>query len=160
MKNDMKVLMEGWRSFLNEDAPMQKKNVSYTGIVLYEDQSNELKALVPVDWKPICHHMTLHMGPVKNEDERPLLGAEYTLAIEGFAKNDKVCAVKVMLPDELSQYYKGKGTAHITIAIGAGGKPVMSNDLDWSSLETVSISEVTGKLLEVEQGDGSFAHRD
>jgi hypothetical protein len=158
MNNEMKMLMEGWRRFLNED-PAPKKNVSYTGVVLYEDQSSMLKTLVPEGWKPVCHHMTLHMGPVKNEDERPLLGVEYALTVEGFAENDKVCAVKVTLPDELSSYYKGKGTAHITIATGEGGKPFDSNNLDWLSLKDVSasVSNVTGKLLEVEQGDNSFA---
>ena len=142
------MLMEGWRRFLNEgeEATAPKKNVSYTGVVLYEDESSKLQSLVPEGWKSVCHHMTLHMGPVKNEDERPLLGSEYTLVVEGFAQNDKVCAVKVKLPDELSSYYKGKGIAHITIATGEGGKPVMSNDLDWSSLKD-------------EQGDNSFATR-
>jgi hypothetical protein len=159
MNNEMKMLMEGWRRFLNEgeEATAPKKNVSYTGVVLYEDESSKLQSLVPEGWKSVCHHMTLHMGPVKNEDERPLLGSEYTLVVEGFAQNDKVCAVKVKLPDELSSYYKGKGIAHITIATGEGGKPVMSNDLDWSSLKGVPISSVKGKLIEVEQGDNSFA---
>ena len=163
----MKVLMEGWRRFLNEEgegeaAPPPKKNVSYTAVVLYEDQANKLKALVPDGWTPICHHMTLHMGPVKNEELRVLLESEYTLTVEGFKKGDKVCAVKVTLPDALLPYYKGKGTAHITIAINKdkGGQPFHSNDLDWTSaLETIDpkLGQVTGKLLEVEQGDVSPA---
>lgn len=138
-----------------------KKNISYTAVVLYEDSANDLAYLVPDGWEKICHHITIHMGAAKDGLEKALIGEEFTVAIEGFASDDKVCAVKVTMPESLRSFYNGKSVPHVTIAVNkkAGGKPVMSNGLNWANLDSVIIRKLTGRLLEVEQGDNSPAER-
>ena len=77
----------------------------------------------------------------------------------GLAQDDKVNALKVQIPQEVMQYYSGKGVTHITLGVdrNAGAKPVMSNDLDWSNLQPVDVAQLKGRFIEVQRGDSSFA---
>ena len=137
------------------------KSVSYTGVVLDQASHDSLKGLVPEGWddSKTRHHVTLNMGPWKGDPD--LLGKKVKIDVLGFAKDDKVAAVKVSLDGN----YTVKGprdepaTPHITIATGPGGKPFMAGKLDYSELEEPEgmPRELSGVVKEVSEGDYSLA---
>ncbi len=133
----------------------KKNNVSYTALVLSREDHNKLLAhlsgMYPNDWEVIAHHITLNMGSWKGDPN--LIGQQYNIPVVSFAKDGLVAAVGVKMNET---GLPSKNNPHITIAVNrvAGGKPVMSNNLDWTmetQLETPII--VVGTLLEVEQGN-------
>ena len=126
---------------MNED----KKRVSYSGVVLNEKSRELLKTYIPhpEGWEFIAHHMTINMGPLK-EEYKPLLGQSFDLLVTHIGQTDKVIAVKV--ESEIKTQNK---TPHITIAVNRveGGKPVMSNDItEWVPIYPF---EVEGKIEEI-----------
>ena len=131
-------------------------NISYTAVVLTKDSHNKLLPLVPKGWdsSKTCHHCTLNMGKAK-ENIIPWLGKKISLDVLGFATDDKVCAVKVKLPNDLTI----SGIPHITIAITNGGKPFLAGKLDYSNMSTPSNMpfKIEGVIKEVPEGDYSFA---
>ena len=134
---------------------IKKKNVSYTALVLTRQGHNELISKManefPIDeWEKVAHHVTLNMGSWKGDPN--LIGKEYTIEAVSFAKDGLVIACGVKMNDT---GLPSKANPHITIAVNraAGGKPAMSNNLDWT-METLLDSPIilTATLLEVEQG--------
>jgi len=156
MKN-MPTLKQVYSRILQE----QTVPVSYTAIVLYKDEASKLREYVPDAWEAICHHCTVHMGAAKELSERELLGQEFTINVLGLAQNDLVSALRVEIPQEVMTCYAGKGVTHITLGVNriAGGKPVMSNNLDWTQLQPVDVISLKGRLIEVPQGDNSYPVR-
>lgn len=95
-------------------------------------------------WETIAHHVTLNMGPWKGDPSQ--VGQWFPIEISGLAMDDKVMAVSVNLP----QGPVGKNThPHITVAVNreAGGKPFMSNKLQWGNVTPVFIV-TKGQLVE------------
>lgn len=120
--------------------------MTYTALVLTEDSHNKLVATfqdrLPEGWKVYGHHMTIHMGPAK-EEEQPMIGEFATLLIDAIASNDKVMAVRVAQAFTTRIQVESKNpTPHVTLAVNrkVGGKPVMSNQLtEWEPVETVRL---------------------
>jgi tRNA nucleotidyltransferase/poly(A) polymerase len=136
-----RIEKENFLKLMNEN----KKKVSYSGVILNEESRKLLKKYIPYpkDWEFIGHHMTINMGPLK-EEYTPLLGQSFDLLVTHIGRTDKVVAVKV--ESEIKTQNK---TPHITIAVDRvnGGKPVMSNDItDWVP---VFPFEVEGKVEEI-----------
>jgi len=154
-----RIISEETRKILREAeaAPEKPKaqSVSYTGVVLDQASHDSLKGLVPEGWddSKTRHHVTLNMGPWKGDPD--LLGKKVKIDVLGFAKDDKVAAVKVSLGGD----YTVKGTPHITIATGPGGKPFMAGKLDYSKLEEPEgmPRDLSGVVKEVPEGDYSLA---
>ena len=136
----------------------ETRNVSYTGIVLtrqaHENLVSMLEDKIPEGWEIIAHHSTVNMGSFKGD--RELLNSEQQLTTNTFAINDKVCAVSIIMPSDISS---NNANPHITIAVNrnGGGKPVMSNKLNWSEAIPVESIILNGKLIEVAQGENLFA---
>lgn len=127
-----------------------KRSVSYSGIVLTEKSRNDLKNYIKLpendlfaEWEFIGHHMTINLGPLK-EEYRPLLGQSFDLLVTHVGRTDKVVAVQVD-----TQFRTKNDVPHITVAINKseGGKPVMANDI--TNWEPIFPFEVEGKLEEV-----------
>jgi len=135
-----------------------KRRVAYSGIVLTDKSKTEMvnymfdntikdknlkKSLKSGDWEILAHHMTINMGPLK-EEYRPLLGQSFDLLVTHVGYTDKVIAVKVE-----TQFVTKNKDPHITIAINKkeGGKPVMANEItEWIPIFPF---EVEGKLEEI-----------
>ena len=101
------------------------KNISYSAIVLDAESRDKLLSLdIPKGWKPIAHHMTINLGPLK-ENSQYNVGDVVSMNITAIGQNNKAMAVKVDANREM------KGFSHITIAINPeGGKPVHSNFIE------------------------------
>jgi hypothetical protein len=116
----------------------------YTAAVLTPNSQQLLKnligELVPNSFEWIGHHLTLHMGPARPEDN---LGATVRLVVSHFAKDERVCAVKVCVGGEISS----NAQPHVTCAVNreGGGKPKDSNGLaEWIPLgELIDLSFIT-----------------
>lgn len=155
------LIKEEFISILGEDEqqqqqqePKKKKNISYTGLVLFQESHNLLiSRFKESDWESIAHHATINLGPYKGSEK--LLGQEFDIVVDSFMKDDVISAVSVKLPTEIN----GKENPHITIAVNreGGGKPQMSNNLNWSQAESVEPMILKTKLLEVKQGENRFA---
>lgn len=121
----------------------------YTAVVLTDNARTKLISKfadqLPEDFELIAHHMTINLGPAKNEII-PLLDEYTNLVINGFAMNENVVAVRVN-PGDIKSKNK---VPHITLAINRnkGAKPYMSNQLtDWKDVDPF---QVRGQVLEVE----------
>jgi len=151
------LIKEELISILGEEEqqePKKKKNVSYTGLVLFQEGHNLLiSRFKEPEWESIAHHVTINLGPFKGSEE--LLGQEFDIVVNSFMKDNLVSAVGVTMPPEIV----GKENPHMTIAVNreGGGKPQMSNNLNWSEAESVEPMILKTKLLEVKQGDNRFA---
>jgi len=127
-----------------------KRSVSYSAIVLTEESRSRLLEYVKTPgndlfatWETLAHHMTINMGPLKDE-YRPLLGQSFDLLITHIGRTDKVLAVKVD-----TEFRTKNLNPHITVAVnkGEGGKPAMANQIDqWTPVYPF---EVEGKLEEI-----------
>lgn len=132
--------------------------ISYTGLVLTSEEHRELITIladkIPDGWELIAHHVTVNMGSYKGD--RQNLGRSFQIKVKSFAKDDKVCAVGVEVNG-----LEVKANPHITIAVDRanGGKPAMSNKLDWNNAEQMAEVNLTGTLFEVRQGDERFAEQ-
>jgi hypothetical protein len=87
----------------------------------------------------VAHHMTLKFKPSPDEVARTPLGDKASLQVVGFAQDDKVQAVLVK-PSVPSS----NALPHVTVSVGPGGRPVMSNDLLARGYERVSGPRLTG----------------
>ena len=136
-----RIEKENFLNLMNEN----EKKISYSGVVLTEKSREQLKSYIqyPEGWEFIAHHMTINMGPLK-EEYKPLLGQSMDLLVTHIGQTDKVVAVKV--ESEIKSQNK---TPHITIAVNRieGGKPVMSNNItEWTPIYPF---EVEGKIEEI-----------
>jgi hypothetical protein len=96
------------------------------------------------NWETIAHHVTLNMGSWKGDPAQ--IGQWFPIEISGLAMDDKVMAVSVNLPEgPMSK----NAQPHITIAVNreAGGKPAMSNKLQWGNITPVFVV-LKGQLVE------------
>ncbi len=125
--------------------------MSYMAVVLTEESQNHLVATFEHmwgserGWKTFAHHLTMHMGKAK-EEEQILIGEFATLVVDAVAGNEMVKAVRVVLPEEIQTK---NDVPHITLAVNreAGGKPVMSNQLkDWEPVDPIRLR---GRVEEV-----------
>ena len=123
------------------------KKPNYTALVLDEDSHDQLSQYVPDGWKPFCHHMTLISPPEQSKGAKiddDLLGREFSVQVDSILQDDKVIAAKVKTDLPLV----GPKFAHITIAVNqqAGGKPMMSNNLDPSAGKKINQLMLHGKV--------------
>jgi hypothetical protein len=129
----------------------------YTAVVL--DQASREKLIDRLEFLPdfcgdyryvpcgssrLPHHLTLNMGGITNGlNDASVLGKAATLTVDAFCWDDSlgVCAARVTSMQ--SQHGEALKTtnkqAHITMCLLSHGKPVKSNDLDWS--KAVSLDE-------------------
>lgn len=144
----------------------KQPSISYTAFVLSEKEHWRLKEFLYKNskldevveaggWTAIAHHSTINMGSFKHD--RALLGTRFDLTVTSFCWDDMVCAVAVKWPQELE--FLTAPMPHITIAVNkdAGGKPFMSNKLDWSTAEPLPEFVISTTLLEVPHGETGFA---
>lgn len=107
--------------------------MTYSAIVLTDQDREKLisrwRDQIPEGWEILAHHCTIKMGSMP-DGLRENMGLPVILTTAGFYINDKVCAVYVIVPTDLSPFMANQ-YPHITIAVNrsAGGKPMMSNDL-------------------------------
>lgn len=151
IKEELKSLLKESNNKSSED----KKSIAYTALVLYIKDHNLLSSLYKKEgWDTIAHHVTLNMGPFKGN--RELLNKDFEVTVISYAEDNLVAAVKVQLPKEISSV---NVNPHITISVNRkqGGKPVMSNNLDWSNAKSIKPITINAKLAEVEQGQLRFA---
>lgn len=126
------------------------KKVSYSGIVLTDKSRADLIKYIKdpkndliSGWEVLADHMTINMGPLK-EEYRPLLGQSFDLLVTHVGFTDMVLAVKVD-----TEFKTKNKDPHITVALNreAGATPKLSNQIEeWS---TIYPFEVEGKLVEV-----------
>tara|TARA_R110002020_G_C16197741_1_gene766019 strand:+ start:768 stop:1154 length:387 start_codon:yes stop_codon:yes gene_type:complete len=101
------------------------KSISYSAIVLDEESRKKLLDLdMPEGWKPYAHHMTIRLGPLK-EDSQYKVGDKVSMNMTAIGMDDRTMAVKVDAKREDT-----KGFPHVTIAVNPdGGKPFHSNQI-------------------------------
>ena len=145
----MKLLMEGWRGYLNE------QSISYSGVVLDEESKQKLLGLsIPEGWEPVAHHMTITMGPLvdqkRNRDfsKSYPMGTEVELPVVSVGMDDKVMAAKVNPPGEISEKMS---FPHVTIAVNkkAGGKAAHSKEIPEENFENVDGLTLKGIVQEI-----------
>lgn len=119
--------------------------VLYSAVVLTEHFHKALldnfQHLIPEGWKVFAHHMTINLGPLK-EDMKATEGVGVVLKLTHIGKSDKAIALKC--DTDLSH----NRIAHITLAVNVneGGKPVDSNKIEvWEPLyeEIFVMGEIT-----------------
>jgi len=131
-----------------------KPSISYTALVLSRPDHERLLEVFPSQeegWEPIAHHVTINLGSYKGN--RQLLGQKFVIGILSTCSNDLVSACRVSLPEGISS---ANPVPHITMYVNkaAGGKPAMSNKLDWSQeVRLRGALQVQGTLIEVAHGN-------
>ena len=99
-----------------------KKSISYSAVVLDDESRNKLLGLVPEGWKPIAHHMTIKLGPLR--DSKYKVGDKVSMNITAIGIDDRAMAVKVDAERDDDKF------AHVTVATNPdGGKPFHSNQI-------------------------------
>lgn len=121
------------------------KSVAYSAVVLTDKSRSDLLQYikVPEGWESLAHHMTINMGPLK-EEYKPLLGQPFDLLITHVGKSDNVLAVKVD-----TEFKTKNENPHITVAVDRynGGKPALANQIiEWGGIYPF---EVEGILKEI-----------
>ena len=147
----MKLLMENFRKFLNE------QNISYSGVVLDDESRQKLLDLpIPEGWEPVAHHMTITLGPLVHKkgkhdfSEAYSLGQGIELPVISVGQDERAMAVKVAAPAEIS---KKISFPHITVAVNrqGGGKPFHSNKIPEENFESLDGLTLRGIVEEVPQ---------
>tara|TARA_R110000751_G_scaffold73678_4_gene148968 strand:+ start:859 stop:1248 length:390 start_codon:yes stop_codon:yes gene_type:complete len=125
-----------WRDIL--------KSVNYSAAVLDEESKKELLGLdIPEGWKPIAHHMTITLGPLK-EDSMYEVGQEVVMPIIAIGRDDRAMAVKVEADGA-----NVKSFPHVTVAINPdGGKPMHSKSIPEENFEKFS-GVLRGIVMEI-----------
>jgi hypothetical protein len=120
------------------------KSISYSAVVLDEKSKNTLLELdIPEGWKPIAHHMTITLGPLK-EDSKYKVGEEINMPIIAIGKDDRAMAVKVE-----AKGANVKSFPHVTVAINPnGGKPFHSNKIPRENFTEFS-GVLSGIVMEI-----------
>ena len=131
-----------------------KPSISYTALVLSRPDHERLLEAFPVieGWEPIAHHVTINLGSYKGNN-RQALGQKFVIGILSTCSNELVSACRVSLPEGISS---ANPVPHITMYVNkaAGGKPAMSNKLDWSQeVRLRGALQVQGTLIEVAHGN-------
>ena len=147
----MKLLLENWRGFLME------QNISYSGVVLDEGSKQQLLNLdIPEGWEPVAHHMTITMGSLIHKkgkhdfSEAYPVGSEVELPVVAIGIDERVMAVKVQPPSEVS---KKISFPHVTVAVNreGGGKPFHSNKIPEENFQPLTGITLRGTVEEVPQ---------
>ena len=110
------------------------KGVNYSAAVLDEESRKKLLGLdMPEGWKPVAHHMTITLGPLK-EDSMYEVGQEVVMPIIAIGRDDRAMAVKVK-----AEGANVKSFPHVTVAINPdGGKPMHSKSISEENFEKFS----------------------
>ena len=130
----------------------------YTAILLDERSKAELKRLAYHwfneirDWKLYCHHLTLNMGKLNTElNSADVLDKEVVIQVDAVGMNDYAAACRATkFVTTCGTELKSKNKVpHITVAVNShgGGKPVMSNDIDWWI--PITPKNFCGKVVEI-----------
>jgi hypothetical protein len=147
----MKLLLENWREFLTE------QNIAYSGIVLDDASKETLLSLpIPEGWEPVAHHMTITLGSLVHKkgkhdfSQTYPVGSEVELPVVAVGQDERVMAVKVEAPSEIS---KKISFPHVTVAVNreGGGKPFHSNKIPEENFEPLSGIVLRGVVEEVPQ---------
>ena len=112
------------------------KSVNYSAAVLDEESRKKLLDLdMPEGWKPVAHHMTITLGPLK-EDSIYEVGQEVVMPIIAIGKDDRAMAVKIKVE---GINLKHTVFPHVTVAVNPdGGKPMHSKDIPEENFEKFS----------------------
>lgn len=130
----------------------------YTAIILDEEDQAYLKSLMAnqdESWERVCHHMTLHMGPMTPE-EKKLDGDAYLVTVDAVGKSQLAVAYRVSHAHNCARHPFVKLdlsgiTPHITLLVNrvGGGKPKDSNLIKtWEELPEPIV--LKGRLMEVD----------
>lgn len=132
----------------------------YTAIILDEEDQAYLKSLTlvaawDVAWERVCHHSTLHMGPMTPE-EKKLAGDAYLVTVDAVGKSQLAVAYRVSHAHNCARHPFVKLdlsgiTPHITLLVNrvGGGKPKDSNLIKtWEELPEPIV--LKGRLMEVD----------
>lgn len=146
--------------------------ISYSAVILDEQSQNDLKGLVdqitvngvrvPIlvrysGWVWYCHHMTINMGPLKDDlkaAKKTTIGTDQDLTVTAIGKSDKAVAVRV---EGVMAGHNKNTIAHVTVAVNKkqGGKPFDSNKItEWVSIDKfpkLKKLKIKGKVEEVPQ---------
>lgn len=104
---------------------------------------DKYSAHIPESWNVVCHHMTMHLGRLK-EEQYNLRGItkEATVTHVGVLE-DLVVAFKIETDIPSVNEHK-----HITLALSEKGKPFMSNKIeDWKKVELLEVDLKIGEFL-------------
>lgn len=140
---------------LNEEI----RKISYTAIVLTKESHDRLISLleeeIPKDWEIIAHHATINMESFAGDPK--LLNSNQRLIANSFVKDDKVCAVGIVMPTDI---LTKNDNPHITIAINKATDVKAkdsNNEKLWENAKIINPIILEGKLVEVAQGEKLFA---
>ena len=107
-------------------------NYDYYGIFVHQKDRESLRrcANIPDGWKKYCDHCTLIHHSCKDQTIVPFLdlfiGNFVSFRVIAIGRSEYAIAYMVDLPSM-------NKTAHITVAVAPGHKPVESNDIvDWN----------------------------
>lgn len=127
------------------------KKWTYMGIFLVSGSKiNLLKETtnrIPEGWMRYCDHMTLVFNDGSKRAQEiadyyePRIGESAELTVTHVGKTDKAMAAKVIWEDKC-----GNDIKHVTIAVSADGKPVMSNQItEWNEVEPFTLKGIIGR---------------
>ena len=134
-----------------------EQNISYSGVVLDEGSKQQLLNLdIPEGWEPVAHHMTITMGSLIHKkgkhdfSEAYPVGSEVELPVVAIGIDERVMAVKVQPPSEVS---KKISFPHVTVAVNreGGGKPFHSNKIPEENFQPLTGITLRGTVEEVPQ---------
>jgi hypothetical protein len=125
--------------------PKEKKPL-YSAVVLTDKSHNFLinafDGIVPDDWKPYAHHMTIIFKDELPENLKKDKGKKVQLTVKKLGVSKDAIAV------EVDGYWSNNKIPHITIAVPKGGSPVKSNDIkNWEKLGKTF--KLTGEVQEI-----------
>ena len=107
-----------------------------------ESQKKLLGLDIPEGWKPVAHHMTIRLGPLR--DSKYKVGDRVSMNITAIGQDDRAMAVKVDAKRE-----DAKGFSHVTVAVNPdGGKPFHSNQIPEKNFNSFS-GILTGIVEEI-----------
>lgn len=130
---------------------MSDKSISYTGVVLLDEDRKRLLNVfshkLPPDWKRSGHHMTINVGPAEDGPGAKFLQKLVELEVRAFAMDTNVAAVRVE-----SECPSVNAIKHITLAVSPAGSAKDANNLkNWTPVQPFKIR---GMVEEVQHEGG------
>lgn len=148
LEKHMKLLLENWRQYLEEqNTPVAQNyssvNIDNDAVQLLLSKAKEHVGEIPEGFKDKegkwPHHMTINMGPLLQGWEE---GSELVLEIDGWGIiNDESGQAMAFRVNKTKLPAPTKNAApHITTLVGPGGKPFHSNKIvNWEPIESFGV---------------------
>jgi hypothetical protein len=117
--------------------------INYTGAFLSEKDHvliiEMFRDKVPSEWRFLAHHMTINIGGC-NEEYKHLLNTSNSIKCIAFGIDIELEVAAIKVESDIPSDNKQK---HITFAVGANGKPYLSNKIDnWEALQKQPVFNV------------------